>query len=174
MCKCRPICLSLNVKYIIMLCILQLAYIIDCTLLLAMNKTWLFWVQHHQIEWIWWCNHLRHTATEIYDYQGKTSYLRFIHDDVIKWKHFPRYWPFMRGIHWRRWIPITKASDAWNISLSIETPVIWDAVALVITSLLCWTSLNEMEIYPIHHQDWTGQIETYSPHPTQIIERTYI
>ena len=20
-------------------------------------------------------------------------------DDVIKWKHFPRYWPFMRGIH---------------------------------------------------------------------------
>ena len=22
------------------------------------------------------------------------------HDDVIKWKHFPRYWPFVRGIHW--------------------------------------------------------------------------
>ena len=21
------------------------------------------------------------------------------HDDVIKWKHFPRYWPFERGIH---------------------------------------------------------------------------
>ena len=21
------------------------------------------------------------------------------HDDVIKWKHFPRYWPFLRGIH---------------------------------------------------------------------------
>ena len=21
------------------------------------------------------------------------------HDDVIKWKHFPRYWPFMYGIH---------------------------------------------------------------------------
>ena len=21
-----------------------------------------------------------------------------VHDDVIKWKHFPRYWPFMRGI----------------------------------------------------------------------------
>ena len=24
---------------------------------------------------------------------------RWIHDDVIKWKHFPRYWPFVRGIH---------------------------------------------------------------------------
>ena len=22
-----------------------------------------------------------------------------IHDDVIKWKHVPRYWPFVRGIH---------------------------------------------------------------------------
>ena len=21
------------------------------------------------------------------------------HDDAIKWKHFPRYWPFVRGIH---------------------------------------------------------------------------
>ena len=25
---------------------------------------------------------------------------RSLHDDVIKWKHFPRYWPFVRGIHW--------------------------------------------------------------------------
>ena len=22
-----------------------------------------------------------------------------VHDDVIKWKHFPRYWPFVLGIH---------------------------------------------------------------------------
>ena len=22
-----------------------------------------------------------------------------LHDDVIKWKYFPRYWPFARGIH---------------------------------------------------------------------------
>ena len=22
-----------------------------------------------------------------------------LHDDVIKWKHFPRYWPFVREIH---------------------------------------------------------------------------
>ena len=26
--------------------------------------------------------------------------LSFMHDDVIKWKHFPRHWPFVRGIHW--------------------------------------------------------------------------
>ena len=34
------------------------------------------------------------------------------HDDIIKWKHFPRYWPFVRGIHRSRWIPCTKASNA--------------------------------------------------------------
>ena len=27
--------------------------------------------------------------------------MRSSHDDVIKWKHFPRYWPFVRGI--RQW-----------------------------------------------------------------------
>ena len=31
------------------------------------------------------------------------------HDDVIKWKRFPRYWPFVWGIH--QLIPLTKASD---------------------------------------------------------------
>ena len=25
--------------------------------------------------------------------------LLLLHHDVIKWKHFPRYWPFVRGIH---------------------------------------------------------------------------
>ena len=25
--------------------------------------------------------------------------LAICHDNVIKWKHFPRYWPFVRGIH---------------------------------------------------------------------------
>ena len=24
----------------------------------------------------------------------------FVHDDLIKWKHFLCYWPFVRGIHW--------------------------------------------------------------------------
>ena len=27
----------------------------------------------------------------------RSSYVS--HDGVIKWKHFPRYWPFVRGIH---------------------------------------------------------------------------
>ena len=30
---------------------------------------------------------------------GWASYVMY-HDDVIKWKHFPGYWPFVRGIQW--------------------------------------------------------------------------
>ena len=29
----------------------------------------------------------------------RQGHVWFVHDDVIKWKHFPRYWPFARGIH---------------------------------------------------------------------------
>ena len=52
----------------------------------------------------------------------------------------------VRGIHGHRWIPLTKASDAelwcfhWSaleqtVEKTIETPVIWDAIALFMTSL---------------------------------------
>ena len=34
------------------------------------------------------------------------------HDDVIKWKHFPRYCPLCGEFTGPRWIPRTKASDA--------------------------------------------------------------
>ena len=29
----------------------------------------------------------------------RAKYILSFHDDVIKWKHFPRYWTFVRGIH---------------------------------------------------------------------------
>ena len=41
-----------------------------------------------------------------------TPIAQHAHDGGIKWKHFPRYWPFVRRIHRSRWIPRTKASDA--------------------------------------------------------------
>ena len=49
-----------------------------------------------------------------YDVLGRSERFRCLqhHDDVIQWKHFPRYWSFVRGIHRPRWIPRTKASDA--------------------------------------------------------------
>ena len=39
------------------------------------------------------------------------------HEDVIKWKHFPRYWPFVRGIHRSPVIPPHKGRGALMFSL---------------------------------------------------------
>ena len=36
-------------------------------------------------------------------FSAKLSEEICIHDDVIKWKHFPRYWPFVLGIHRGQW-----------------------------------------------------------------------
>ena len=69
-----------------------------------------------------------------------------MHDDVFKWKHFPRYWPSVRGIHRSPGIPRTKASDAelwcflWSapestVEQTMVRLVIWDAIAPIMTSL---------------------------------------
>ena len=34
----------------------------------------------------------------------------YVHDDVIKWKYFPRYWPFVRGIQKQLWAFNSKSS----------------------------------------------------------------
>ena len=38
-------------------------------------------------------------AAPCHDFSILRLFIAFAHDDVIKWKHFPRYWPFVRGIH---------------------------------------------------------------------------
>ena len=35
---------------------------------------------------------------EYYTFLCTGHQVLYHHDDVIKWKHFPRYWPFVRGI----------------------------------------------------------------------------
>ena len=71
------------------------------------------------------------------------------HDDVIKYKHFPRYWPFVRGIHrlsvdsphkgqWRGALMFSLiCAPEQTIKQTNKTPVIWDAIAiaLIMTSL---------------------------------------
>ena len=37
-----------------------------------------------------------------------------VHDEVIKRKHFPCYWPLWVESTGHRWIPLTKASDHWS------------------------------------------------------------
>ena len=43
------------------------------------------------------CEPIFQTGRVIVEGMGTLS--RFSHDDVIKWKAFPRYWPFVLGIH---------------------------------------------------------------------------
>ena len=46
-----------------------------------------------------------------------------VHDDVIKWKHFPRYWPFARGIHRS---PVNSPhKDQWRGALMFSLICVW-------------------------------------------------
>ena len=48
-----------------------------------------------------WAVSIVHSATLIYIALGTGSFYPHVyhsHDDVMKWKHFPRHWPFVRGI----------------------------------------------------------------------------
>ena len=72
--------------------------------------------------------------------------------DVIKWKHFPRYWPFVRGIH--RWPVNSPHKGKWcgalmfslicawkkTVEQTINTSMIWDAIAIIMRSL--WRRCN--------------------------------
>ena len=48
---------------------------------------------------------------------------RWTYDDVIKWKHFPRYWPFVRGIH--RWPVNSPHKDQWRRALIFSLIYAW-------------------------------------------------
>ena len=41
------------------------------------------------------------------------------HDDVIKWKHFPRYWPFVLGIH------RSPHKDQWRGAMMFSLICVW-------------------------------------------------
>ena len=45
------------------------------------------------------------------------------HDDVIKWKHFPRHWPFVRGIHRS---PVNSPHKGqWRGALMVSLICVW-------------------------------------------------
>ena len=89
------------------------------------------------------------------DYFSYSEAILILHNDVIKWKHFPLYWPFVWGIHRSRWIPFTRASDTelwcflWSapeqkVEKAISTLMIWDAVALIMMIFQCqWSNPEE-------------------------------
>ena len=59
-------------------------------------------------------------------------------DDVTKWKHFSRYWPFMRGIP--RWIPHKKVQ--WRGAFMFSLIYAW---------INGWTNTGEAGDLRCHH-----------------------
>ena len=68
-----------------------------------------------------------------------------MHADVIKWKHFPRYWPFVRGIHrspvnsphkgqCRGALMFSLICARINGWVKMVRLVIWNAIVVIMTS----------------------------------------
>ena len=51
------------------------------------------------------------------------NYCNLFHDDVIKWKHFPRCWPFVRGI--QRFPVNSPHKDQWRGALMFSLICTW-------------------------------------------------
>ena len=67
------------------------------------------------------------------------------HDDIIKWNHFPCYWPLCREFTGHQWIPCTKASDAelWCF--------LWSAPELWINSWVNNREAGDLRHHHAHH-----------------------
>ena len=96
----------------------------------------------------------------------KRLHLFFYHDDVIKWKHFLRYWPFVRWIHrssvnspykgqWRGalmfslicaringWVNNGEAGDLRRHRAHYDVIVMPNAISAALTSGTCDTSTS--------------------------------
>ena len=65
------------------------------------------------------------------------------HDDVIKWKHFPRYWPFVRGIHRS---PVNSPHKGqWRGALMLSLICVW------INGWINNRQTGDLRRYPAHY-----------------------
>ena len=65
-----------------------------------------------------------------------------MHDDVIKWKHFPRYWPYVWGIHCS--LVNSPHKGHWRGALMFSLICVW---------INCWVNNRE-----------AGDLRRYSAH----------
>ena len=73
---------------------------------------WLGLLKLLRIVCVWWC----HSTVRLPTF---TAYSPLKHDDVIKGKHFPRYWLFVRGIHWWPVNSPHKGQWRWAVMFSL-------------------------------------------------------
>ena len=63
-----------------------------CSTRLAQHSLW-------PVLLTWIINNIQYTVWDEITYPFQNFNVLAFHDDVIKWKHFPRNWPFVREIH---------------------------------------------------------------------------
>ena len=109
------------------------------------------------------------------------------HDGVIKWKHFPRYWPFVRGIHrspvnsphkglWRgalmyslvcawmnAWVNDREAGDLRRYRAYYDVTVMLFAAASARAAEIPCCHVAEKAVLQIHatHKQHSQQLHTY-------------
>ena len=152
-----------NAKYIH--CRHKHSYRVDRYIHLYFNS---YHVRYHQLSqlpfkltWIFiWTHICLHVLQDIsFSWLLNHCGIHPVHYDVIRWKHFPRYWPFVRGIHRWAWInswgnnheagDLTHHRAHYDVivmqNISTATPVkvsadcIWycsNRIKLIITNLL--------------------------------------
>ena len=70
------------------------------------------------------CNYISYQSAHAgVNWCRKQRRYKFLHDHVIKWKHFPRYWPFVRGIHRS---PVNSPHNGqWRGALMFSLIYVW-------------------------------------------------
>ena len=78
------------------------------------------------------------------------------HDDVIKWKHFPRYWPFVRGIH--RWPVNSPHKGQWCGALMLSLICVW------VNGWVNNREAGDLRRYRVHYDvivmEWQASVST--------------
>ena len=69
----------------------------------------------------WW--QIWHRQGRVHHAHSRYLYMGKHHDDVIKWKHFPRYWPFVRGI--QRFPVNSPHKGQWHGALMFSLICVW-------------------------------------------------
>ena len=89
------------------------------------------------------------------------------HDDVIKWKHFPRYWPFVRGIHRS---PVNSPHKGqWRGGLIFSLICVWINGWVnnrEAGDLRCYRAHYDVTVMQLRVTYAPGMPEKFSPQPT--------
>ena len=104
--------------------------------------------------------------------------LYLVHDDVIKWKHFPRYWPFVRGMpvnsphkgQWRRNFDVffdlrlnnRLSKQSWGCWFETLSRPLWRQCNVLVAVLATNGSGSDLvstrlQVFPFYNTSWVQE-----------------